>query len=118
MRLNTGKVSDAIHEFAHTLANTDADKYGLTNKQAFWKEVRKVRTEYRKAVREDYSKTISSYADAGNILDEFMAEAFTQAKALQIGVDLPEQYGKDLTYSSQVLNIIDKYFKKDTAKAT
>lgn len=118
MRLNTGKVSDAIHEFAHTLANTDADKYGLTNEQAFWKEVRKVRTEYRKAVREDYSKTISSYADTGNILDEFMAEAFTQAKALQIGVDLPEQYGKDLTYSGQVLNIIDKYFKKDTAKAT
>ena len=43
---------------------------------------------------------ISKYADMS--IDEFMAEAFTDAK---IGSDPSE-------YSKQVLEVIDKYFKK------
>lgn len=112
MRLNSSKIEDALHEFAHTLAGTDSDKAGITNDKAFWDEVRKIRTQYRKAVREDYKKTISPYADSGNKLDEFMAEAFTQAKAAQMNIKLPDQYGNDLTYANIVLSIIDKYFKK------
>lgn len=112
MRLNSSKIEDALHEFAHTLAGTDSDKVGITNDKAFWDEVRKIRTQYRKAVREDHKKTISSYADSGNKLDEFMAEAFMQAKAAQMNIKLPDQYGNDLTYANIVLSIIDKYFKK------
>ena len=112
MRLNTNKVEDAIHEFAHTLANTDSDKYGLTNTQEFWKEIRKVRTEYSKAVLRDYKYSISAYANSKDI-NEFMAEAFTQAKARQLGIKLSDKYSDDTTYSSQVLAIIDKYFRKE-----
>lgn len=111
MRLNSSKVPTAIHEFAHTLANTGADKFGLTSDQEFWKEVRKIRTQYRKAVRDNYFATISPYAN-GNDLDEFMAEAFAHAKCKELGIPLPDEYGNDLTYSSQVLAVIDKYFRK------
>lgn len=111
MRLNSSKVPTAVHEFAHTLANTRADKFGLTSDQNFWKEVRKIRTQYRKAVRDNYFATISPYANSGD-LDEFMAEAFTQAKCKGLGITLPDEYGDDLTYSSQVLAVIDKYFRK------
>lgn len=43
MRLNSAFNEDAIHEFAHTLAGTNADKCGLTHNQDFWKEIKKVR---------------------------------------------------------------------------
>lgn len=112
MRLNSSKVEDAIHEFAHTLANTDADKYGLTDDKEFWSEIRKIRTSYRKAVKDDWQKRISAYADSQNILDEFMAEAFTQGKAKELGIELPDTYGDDYTYSDLVMKAIDKYFKK------
>ena len=112
MRLNSSKVEDAIHEFAHTLANTDADKYGLTDDKKFWSEIRKIRTSYRKAVKDDWQKRISAYADSQNILDEFMAEAFTQGKAKELGIELPDTYGDDYTYSDLVMKAIDKYFKK------
>jgi len=112
MRLSSKHSEDAIHEFAHTLANTDADKFGLTNNKDFWNEIRKVRTEYRKAVRDNPSKRISSYADAGNSLDEFMAEAFTQAIAKEKGIQLPDSYGGDYEYAEKVLQIINKYFKR------
>lgn len=113
LRLSSNKIEVAVHEFAHTLANTTADKYGLTNDKGFWDEIRKIRTAYRKDVRNDRSKSISFYADGQGILDEFMAEAFTQAKMTERGMKLPEeQYGTDTEYAERVLNVINKYFKK------
>lgn len=112
MRLSSSKVEDAIHEFAHTLANTNADKYGLTDDKEFWDEVRKIRTSYRKAVKDDWQKRISTYADSQKILDEFMAEAFTMAKAKELGITLPDTYGNDYTYADMVLKVINKYFKR------
>ena len=118
MRLNSNDLSATIHEFAHTLANSDADKYGLTNDQEFWKEIKKIRTAYRKEVDKlrDPSKFISSYEHSRREIDEFMAEAFTQAKMRELGLTLPEKYGNDYTYSQQVLNAINKYFGKATSK--
>lgn len=112
MRLSSSKVETAIHEFAHTLANTNADKYGLTDDGDFWSEIRKIRTSYRKAVKDDRQKQISSYADSQQILDEFMAEAFTMAKAKELGIALPDTYGSDYTYADMVLKVINKYFKR------
>lgn len=117
LRINTSDPYVATHEFAHTLANTDADKYGLTNNKAFWGEIRKIRTAYRKDVAKDYKKQISSYADSkSGGLDEFFAEAFAQAKGRQMGLSKRkkgwETYGDDYTYSNQVLAVVDKYFKK------
>lgn len=112
MRLSSKYVSDAIHEFAHTLASSNAEKYGLQNNGDFWNEIRKVRTKYRAAVNADRSKMISSYADSQQIIDEFMAESFTQAKAREMGIPLPDKYGDDYEFSEKVLQIIDKYFKK------
>lgn len=117
MRLNSTTLDAAIHEFAHTLANTDADKFGLTADNEFWNEVRKIRTEYRKALRNDPSKSISSYATGSKELDEFMAEAFTHAKAKQLGINLPYNYGNDYTYSDKVLAVVDKYFGKSLTNA-
>ena len=112
MRLSSSNVEAAIHEFAHTLANTNADKYGLTDDGDFWSEIRKIRTSYRKAVKDDRQKQISTYADSQNILDEFMAEAFTMAKAKELGIALPDTYGSDYTYADMVLKVINKYFKR------
>ena len=111
MRLNSTKPSNAVHEFAHSLATTDAEKYGLSHDAEFWKEIRKVNREYKKAVYEDYNKTITAYANSNDI-DEFMAEAFAQAKCVEMGIPLPDYYGDDYTYAFKVLEIIDKYFKK------
>lgn len=88
MRINTNDPMVVTHEFAHTLANTSADKYGLTNDKAFWGEIRKIRTAYRKDVAKDYRKKISSYADTRGDggLDEFFAEAFAHAKGKQMGI--------------------------------
>jgi hypothetical protein len=112
MRLNTVSISTALHEFAHTFANTDADKYGLTNDSEFWKEIKKIRREYIKDVKHDTTKWISSYEHSSKFVDEFMAEAFTHAKMKKMGFDIPNKYGKDFTYSQKVLAIIDKYFKR------
>lgn len=112
MRLSANNEITAIHEFAHTLANTQADKLGLRNDKEFWSEVRKIRTAYRKDVFQNPKFKISSYADADKKLDEFMAEAFVQYKAAQKGINLGEQFGKDLTYANKVGKVIDKYFKK------
>ncbi|GEM_PF-1074451 len=112
MRLSSRNPSTAVHEFAHTLANTDADKYGLTNDQEFWGEIRKIRTDYRKAIRDDSRGIISTYADSDHDLNEFMAEAFTHAKMRQMGLDIPSKYGTDFTYSQRVLDTVDKYFGK------
>ena len=116
IRLNDTNVHTAIHEFAHSLANTSADKYGLTHDSDFWNEIKKIRSTYRKDVGDDVSKWISSYehGETQNPLDEFLAEAFTQAKMNQLGLEIPSKYGSDFTYSNQVLELVDKYFKKET----
>ena len=112
MRISQQTPDAALHEFAHTLANTNADKYGLRNDQAFWGEIRKIRTAYRKDLRNDRSKSISAYADSAQALDEFMAEAFTQYKAKQMGIEIGSKYGSDTTYSKKVVAVVDKYFKR------
>lgn len=112
MKLNSGAVSDALHEFAHTLANSQADKYGLTDHADFWKEIRKIRREYRKAVGDDTGRWISAYEHANKSVDEFFAEAFAHAKMLELGIEIPKKYGKDFTYSKRVLEAVDRKFKK------
>lgn len=122
MKLSAKHKETAIHEFAHTLSNVKGTKYGVMNDDDFWSDIRKIRANYRKAVKKDNSLMISQYADTvggsncGDSLDEFMAEAFTQAIAFKKGIKLSDKYGNDLTYSSQVLEIIDKYFKKTVKK--
>lgn len=112
MRLNSNKTETVLHEFAHTLANSDADKYGLSDNEDFWKEIETIRREYRKNVGQDSSRWISSYEHSSKSKDEFFAEAFTQAKMKEMGLDLPEKYGSDFTYSQRVLDVTNKYFGK------
>ena len=114
MKLSSKSLTDAIHEFGHTLANSKADKYGLTNDAEFWKEIQKIRRQYIKDVEGDPSRWISSYEHGSKDIDEFFAEAFAHAKARQLGIELPAKYGKDFTYSEQVLTVADKYFKKNS----
>ncbi|MDD6134070.1 MAG: minor capsid protein [Selenomonadaceae bacterium] len=112
MRLSSTLDDVVVHEFAHTLAVEKADKFGLTDNHLFWNEIRKIRTAYRKARAKDPNISISAYTDNPdkNYLDEFMAEAFAHAKCAEMG--LPTLgFGKDYTYSKQVLEVIDKYFK-------
>lgn len=87
------------HEFAHSLSQsrekTDPE---------FWKEIRKIKKEYEGMRGKNNwfdSIKISDYASKD--IDEFLAEAFTQAKLS----DNPSPYSK------QVLDVVDKYFKKD-----
>lgn len=87
-----------FHEFAHSLSQS---KEGM-NKD-FWKEIRKLQREYKK---NKYSSTwavdkISVYADTN--IDEFFAEGFTQGKLSKT----PSPYSK------KIVEITDKYFKKD-----
>jgi hypothetical protein len=114
MRLSDSHVNTAVHEFAHTLANSAADKYGLTNDADFWKEIKKIQREYHRDVDKtsDTSRWISSYEHSSRSVDEFFAEAFTQAKMSKLKLELPPKYGADLTYSNKVLEVIDKYFNK------
>lgn len=115
MRLSDSHVNTAVHEFAHTLANSTADKYGLTNDADFWKEIKKIQREYHRDVDKtsDTSRWISSYEHSSRSVDEFFAEAFTQAKMSKLKLELPPKYGADLTYSNKVLEVVDKYFKKN-----
>ena len=110
MRLSAKHDNTTIHEFAHTLANSKADKYGLTHDLDFWKEIKKIRRDYMKAVESDPSRWISTYEHSSRSIDEFMAEAFTHAKMHELGLPIPSKYGSDFTYSQKVLDVIDKYF--------
>lgn len=114
MRLNAKQVSITVHEFAHTLANSKAEKYSLTDDKAFWKEIRKIYRAYHKDVDavQDVRRWISSYEHSSRNIDEFMAEAFTHAKLAELGLEIPSRYGTDFTYSRQVLATINKYFKR------
>lgn len=114
LRLNSGAPEVAIHEFAHTMANSTADKYGLTNDKEFWKEIRKIRNAYHRDVdkKQDVKRWISTYEHSHTSVDEFFCEAFAHAKMKQMGMTPQKKYGTDYTYSNKVLETVDKYFKK------
>lgn len=117
MRLNSNEPNTTIHEFAHTLANSKTDKLGVTRDEAFWKEIKKIKRQYHKDVdaTQSSSRWISQYEHSSDNVDEFFAEAFTQAKMNQLGMDFMSYgYGSDLTYSNKVLEVVNKYFKKAT----
>lgn len=112
MRLNTTDKATTIHEFAHTIAFEALSKYGVVDNKAFWKEIAAVRRAYRKNVGDNSNNWISTYEHSNKALDEFFAEAFTHAKLYEMDIDKPSKYGDDYTYSHQVLDITNKYFKK------
>ena len=93
-------------------------KYGVVDDAEFWKEIKSVKRKYRKDVGDNANRWISSYEHGNRGNDEFFAEAFTQAKMHQMGLQLPSKYGNDLTYSNEVLKITDKYFKKPLTKSS
>ena len=117
MRLNSAKLDVTIHEFAHSIAFESLTKFGVEADDAFWKEIKAVRRAYKKDVGMDTTRWISFYEHSNKSVDEFLAEAFTQAKAKQLGLSLPSYYGNDLTYSNKVLAIVNKYFKKPLANS-
>jgi SPP1 gp7 family putative phage head morphogenesis protein len=111
---NNKHIETTTHEFAHTLSKKE-----IKADDSFWKEITLVRTKYRKALKSidkaefvDHSLTASEAAEARKKIyisdyaekdiDEFMAEAFAQAK---LGESPSE-------YSLMVLEIVDKHFKK------
>ena len=119
INLRTSNVITTYHEFAHTLTNSKWEKYEIkTPDTEFWKEVKKVRREYNKAINirdlsyEDKQKIyISNYANES--VDEFMCEAFTRAK-LEGTIDFEEtEYANICSpYAKKILEIINKYFRK------
>lgn len=116
MRLNGSHPSVAIHEFAHSIAVQHATKIGLANDLDFWKEIRKVRTKYKRDAGNDTKRWISSYEHSDPGLDEFFAEAFTHAKMREMKLEIPNKYGADFTYSQQILDITNRYFGKSVEK--
>ena len=112
MRVSTKSEADVVHEFAHSISIQNQSKFGLYDEKDFWKEIQKVKTEYRKAVGDDTANWISSYEHSSKGLDEFFAEAFTMAIMAEKGLKIPDKYGKDLTYANEVLRITKKYFRK------
>ena len=115
MRLSSTSPGIAVHEFAHTIANSSATKFGVQHDEEFWKEIKQIQRKYMKSVGDDTSRWISSYEHGSRKVDEFFAEAFTQAKAEKLGIKLTDKYGKDHIWSDQVLATVDKYFGKDKA---
>lgn len=112
MHLRQLRIESAIHEFAHTITQKAQTKYGLVNDSEFWKEITKIRTQYRKHVREYPLEIISAYerAESSNI-DEFFAEAFTLGYMRKNGIETDE-YGKDTEFCIRVYNTALKYFGK------
>ena len=109
MHLSATKKSTIVHEFAHSIASTSRDKLGLSDDKEFWKEIRKIRTEHNKAIKNGTNKKISDYSLEN--LDEYFAEAFAHSY-LKETKDLSWEYSDDFEYSDKVKKIIDKYFKK------
>ena len=112
MHLSSADPAVAIHEFAHSMANSKATQYGVVHNDDFWKEIKAVRRRYHKDAGDDTNRWISSYEHSQKEADEFFAEAFTQAKMREMGLELPGKYGTDTTYSQQVLEITNRYFGK------
>ena len=111
MYLNSTQKHVVVHEFAHTLSMTTTDKLGLTDDKKFWKEMTKLFNKYKKDASKNFKKSMSMYSFED--VDEFMAEGFTKAIMNKINV-LGESYGDDVEYPNKVLEIVDKYFKKET----
>lgn len=119
------ELSTIEHEFAHTLANEKYDTYIGVNKD-FWKEIQKVKTSYKKELKNIDKKLIvdesitakeaeklkeSIYLAGTNMemnnyaltnLDEFMAVAF----------EFDKNNLTNSKYAKEVVKIIDKYFKR------
>lgn len=113
MRLSSKDTGVVLHEFAHTLSTENAMKLGLNNDSEFWKEIGKIMRKYHKDVDADgdTSRWISSYEHSLRDKSEFMAEAFTHVMLRDMGIP-HKKYGSDYTYSQQVMDVIDKYFRK------
>ncbi len=94
------KFGTVYHEFAHALSQS---REGI-NKD-FWKEIRAIKKEYQSNHNKPnwFDIKISDYAEKD--VDEFLAEAFAQAKLAE----------KPSPYAQKVLGVVDKYFKKENA---
>ena len=116
LEIGSRKPEVAFHEFAHSITQNNLVKYDLGDDADadFWKEIKKIRTKYRKAVSRGEAKSITGYANEN--VDEFFAEAFAHAKMRELGYENPLGFGTDFTYSQQVLDTVNKYFKKSIAK--
>jgi hypothetical protein len=89
-------ISTFYHEFGHAFGVYTQRK--IAGKEDFWKEIMTIKKEYSKKAKG--MDIISDYANES--VDEFLAEAFTQAKL----------YNEPSIYALRVLEVIDKYFKK------
>ena len=112
MHLSSNEINVAVHEFAHSISMEKQTKYGLYDESDFWKEIRSIRTEYRKNIDNGFDKKISVYADSNRDINEFMAEAFTLGYMREKGFKIPDKYGKDVQFSSRVLDTVKRYFGK------
>ena len=112
MKLSSTGISTAIHEFAHSISMERQTKFKLYEESGFWKEIKQTFRDYRKTVGDNTANWISSYVHHGNDVDEFMAEAFTLAYMREKGLHIPDNYGADTVFSSKVLEIVRKYFRK------
>lgn len=114
MKLSSLSKDTVLHEFGHTLANSNRIKANIADEseKAFMKDIQKMFTEYKEAYAKDARISISSYSLQDK--DEFLAEGFALAKAREMGIILPDyKYNLDEhEYSDKILNLIDKYFKK------
>ena len=89
-----------VHEFAHSLNNDYITTfYGFGNED-FWREVAKVKDEYKEAYSRDKSISLGKYATTNN--DEFVAECFAEA----LLSENPSEY------AVRTKKLIDKYFKR------
>ena len=112
MKLSTTQKDTAIHEFAHSISMERQTKFGLYDESDFWKEIRSLRTAYRKDVGDDAKRWISYYEHSNKSVDEFFAEAFTLGYMREKGIEIPNKYGNDTVYSAKVMEIVRKYFGK------
>lgn len=114
IRISNNAPYTAIHEFAHEIASEYRTKVGLgfPQDQDFWKEVKKVHKKYLRETEGDPTKWVSTYEHGTRDVSEFMAEAFAQQKLLEYGMPLPDKYSDDTTYSRQILELINKYYRR------
>lgn len=111
------------HEFAHVIASTLRDYAGLSNNKEFWSEIKKIRTQYRKALAKDRQNSISTYADINgrSSIDEFFAEGFALGKMRSSGRNIDWNSGfssnpKAGEWADKIVGVTDKYFRKRKKK--
>ena len=108
MYLSSSRKNDIVHEFAHSLSMTHREKLKLSNDKEFWKEMKKLNKEYKKAINSDRSKMISVYSTES--VDEFLAEGFAHSYLRE--EIKSDWYGKDYEFSDKIMAIVNKYFLK------